>query len=254
VFQTEILRYVQDDQLNGLTTTPGGTMTPKSPFPPAYVNVPVSIACAGVDNGLIVTMIRILALCWAHKHERTPPLTARQLADLIGRPPSTLHRHLVLLEEELGWLRIDRRGRQLVLRPLVAQQAAARQPACRAPSGHREGGRDALRQALAEAGIENPARDRLARDAALDPAWVRGWRLWTRHPDRAGLTNPAGLIVQRLQNGEPPPDDYLKLAALTREEKTCLEESCWIGSGLLNGKLARLRPLYLEITRAERRE
>jgi DNA-binding transcriptional ArsR family regulator len=248
-------------------------MTTKPPFPPTYVNVPVSVALAGVDNGLIVTMIRVLALCWAHKHLRTPALTARQLADLIGRPPSTLHRHLALLEGELGWLRIDRRGRQLVLRPLVGKLAGAgpapegcnaearrghrREGDAASPASQPAGGRDAprgairtaLRQALAEAGIENPARDRLARDGALEPAWVRSWHLWTRHPDRASLTNPAGLIVQRLQNGEPPPGDYLELAALTPQEKSALEESRWIGSGLLDRKLARLRPLYLEMGR-----
>jgi hypothetical protein len=53
----------------------------------------------------------------------------------------------------------------------------------------------------------------------------------------------------RLQNGEPPPADYLEWITLTPEEKSALEEFRWIGSGLLERKLARLRPLYLEMGR-----
>lgn len=43
-------------------------------LPPSYVNSPVPIAYARVDDALIVTMIRILGLCWAYDCERTPAL------------------------------------------------------------------------------------------------------------------------------------------------------------------------------------
>ena len=111
----------------------------KPALPPAYVNTPVPIAYADTDDGclsdsLIVTMIRILGLCWAHDYERTPALTPDELSDLVGRPRTTLYRHLNTLEKELGWLRIDRVERKLILRPIVevahrpAPTAAGLQP------------------------------------------------------------------------------------------------------------------------------
>ena len=90
-----------------------------SPRPPSYINTPVPIAYADVDDALIVTMTRILGLCWSHDYERTPALAPDQLSDLTGRPRTTLYRHLGILERELGWLRIDRADRRLILRPLV---------------------------------------------------------------------------------------------------------------------------------------
>lgn len=218
--------------------------------PPSYVNTPVAIVYAETDDvrlsdGVIVTMTRILGLCWSHNYERTPPLTPDQLSDLVGRPRTTLYRHLAILENELGWLRIEHRDRRLVLRPRVSatgdnQPASARTRA--SPPGN-----DELRQALAAAGIENPARDQLARDDDLDPAWVRAWQLWTHHPHRANLSNPAGLIVRKLQSREPPPDDYLRLATLTDDEAGQLRASFWTGGRGLHPELYRLHDLFFEV-------
>ena len=36
----------------------------KGALPPSYVNTPVAIAYGNVDDALIVTMTRILGLCW----------------------------------------------------------------------------------------------------------------------------------------------------------------------------------------------
>jgi DNA-binding MarR family transcriptional regulator len=87
-------------------------------LPPSYVNTPVSIAYAEADDALIVTMTRILGLCWAYDHERTPALTPEQLADLTGRPRSTLYRHLKRLRE-MQWIRVDQAGRRIVIHPIV---------------------------------------------------------------------------------------------------------------------------------------
>ena len=71
----------------------------KGALPPSYVNMPVAIAYAEVDDALIGTMTRLLRLCWTHDYERTPALTSEQLTDCTGRPRSTLYRHLKLLRE-----------------------------------------------------------------------------------------------------------------------------------------------------------
>ena len=225
----------------------------KPPLPPSYVNTPVPIAYAGVDDALIVTMTRILGLCWAHDYERTPALTPDQLADLTGRPRTTLYRHLGMLEKELGWLRVDRVGRRLVLRPLVGvgggnEAAEQIQPRfALAPGLVGTPINEDLRDALAAAGIENPARDQLARDPTLDPAWVRGWHLWTQHPHRANLTNPAGVIVRKLQNRQPPPDEYLELATLTEDERAEIRASYGSGGRSLDEWQYDLRDLYFEV-------
>jgi hypothetical protein len=225
----------------------------KPPLPPSYINTPVPIAYAQVDDALIVTMTRILGLCWAHDYERTPALTPDQLADLTGRPRTTLYRHLGALEKELGWLRVDRVGRRLVLRPLVgvASGNQAAEPGPPHPSlapGVAGAPINAdLSDALAVAGIENPARDQLARDPTLDPAWVRGWHLWTQHPHRENLTNPAGVIVRKLQGRQPPPDEYLELAALTDDERAEIRASYWSGGRSLDDRLYDLRDLYFEV-------
>jgi hypothetical protein len=96
-------------------------------------------------------------------------------------------------------------------------------------------------------GIENPARDQLARDPSLDPAWVLGWDLWTRHPHRANLSNPAGLVVRKLQRREPPPTEFLDLATLNDDERSQLAASFWTGGSSLDGKLSRLHALYFEV-------
>ena len=89
-----------------------------SPYPPDYIKLPPPIACADVDDALIVTMARILGLCWGHKYRRSPAYTPDELAELLGRPRTTLYRHLNRLQE-LGWLRVDRQDRRLVLQPLI---------------------------------------------------------------------------------------------------------------------------------------
>jgi DNA-binding IclR family transcriptional regulator len=95
-------------------------------------------------------------LCWAHDYERTPALTPDELSDLVGRPRTTLYRHLGILENELGWLRVDRSGRRLILRPIVE---VGRQPVPAARSLAKAPVDEELRQALESAGIENPARE-----------------------------------------------------------------------------------------------
>jgi hypothetical protein len=181
-------------------------------LPPSYVNVPVAIAYAEVDDALIVTMTRILGLCWTHDYERTPALSPEQLADLTGRPRSTLYRHLKLLRE-MEWIRIDHVDRQIVIRPIVTRvvQAVAR------GSGVSEGRSDdcapneALLQALTDIGVENPKRTQLA-GLEIDPLWVQAWQLWAKHPHRRSLVNPVGNIILKLEGGERPPKEFLRAA------------------------------------------
>ena len=84
-----------------------------SPYPPDYIKLPPAIACADVDDALIVTMARMLGLCWGYKYRRSPAYPPDELAELLGRPRTTLYRHLNRLQE-LGWLQVDRRDRRLV--------------------------------------------------------------------------------------------------------------------------------------------
>jgi hypothetical protein len=236
------------------------------PLPPTYVNVPVALAYAGsVDAGsidaghhdaeahdagpndaLVVTMIRILGLCWAHGHRRTPALTPGELVELTGRPRSTLYRHLRALEDDLGWLRVERDSRRLVLYPLLPSPPGE-PPTTPTPTGAGDacGQR---RRLLAAIGVVDPVREELARDPAIDPAWIRAWHLWTRHPHRANVTNPAGVVITLLREHLSPPDDYLQLALLTGRELAQLRASCSAaGPSRLNSALLKLRPLYLEV-------
>jgi hypothetical protein len=144
----------------------------KPPLPPSYVNTPVPVAYAEVDDVLIVTMTRILGLCWAHDYERSPALTLERLAELTGRPRSTLHRHLKQLRE-MQWICVDQIGWQLIIRPIVAcsSEPAEYKVGSRADPAGRRLLNKALLQALADIGIENPKRDQLAR-SEIDPLWV----------------------------------------------------------------------------------
>jgi hypothetical protein len=192
----------------------------KGALPPSYVNTPVAIAYAEADDALIVTMTRILGLCWASDYERTSALTPDQLAEFTGRPRSTLYRHLKLLRE-MQWIRIDQAGRRLIIRPIIARCA---QPADGETTycNNLEGGPvpdEALVQALAEIGVENPKRDQLAR-LNIDPLWVWAWHLWAKHPHRRSLTNPVGNIILKLESGEQPPREFLRAA----EEQLRLKE------------------------------
>ena len=131
----------------------------KAALPPSYVNTPVSIAYAEADDALIVTMTRILGLCWAYDYERTPALTPEQLTEFIGRPRSTLYRHLKLLRQ-MQWIRVDQAGRRIVIRPIIMRNAQAAGGEA-AGTGEPAGGpapNEALLQALADIGVENPKR------------------------------------------------------------------------------------------------
>jgi DNA-binding MarR family transcriptional regulator len=192
----------------------------KPALPPSYVNTPVAIAYAEVDDALIVTMTRILGLCWAYDYERTPALTPEQVAEFTGRPRSTLYRHLKQLRE-MQWIRVDQTGRRIIIRPLLARNG---KPAEKEANSMTEPTGDpvrneALLQALAEIGVENPKRKQLAR-LDIDPLWVRAWHQWARHPHRNSLTNPVGNIILKLESGEEPPGEFLRAA----EEQLRLRE------------------------------
>jgi DNA-binding transcriptional ArsR family regulator len=189
----------------------------KPALPPSYVNTPVALAYAEADDALIVTMTRILGLCWAYDYERTPALRPEQVAELTSRPRSTLYRHLKQLRE-MGWIRVDQAGRRIIIRPVVVRSAKA----AISEAGNREESVDetvpnkALFQVLAEIGVENPKRTQLA-CLDIDPLWVRAWHLWANHPHRHSLTNPVGNVILKLESGERPPGEFL--TAAEREEE-----------------------------------
>jgi DNA-binding transcriptional ArsR family regulator len=192
----------------------------KPALPPSYVNTPVAIAYADVDDALIVTTTRLLGLCWAYDYERSPALTPEQLGELTGRPRSTLYRHLKQLRE-MQWIRVDQAGRRIIIRPIIARNAepVKGQETSPVQSVEVPAPNEALLQALAEIGVENPKRDQLAR-LDLDPLWVRAWHLWAKHPHRRNLTNPVGCIILKLEGGERPPEEFLRAA----EEQIRLRE------------------------------
>ncbi len=184
----------------------------KSPLPPSYVNTPVAIAYSEVDDALIVTMTRILGLCWAYDYERTPTLTPEQVAELISRPRSTLYRHLKQLRE-MQWIRVEQTGRRIIIRPIVNRNVEPLEREAKSITEPTDdpAPNEALLQALVEAGVENPKRSQLAR-LDIDPLWVHAWRLWARHPHRQGLTNPIGNMILKLESREPPPGEFLRAA------------------------------------------
>jgi hypothetical protein len=234
-----------------------------SPYPPDYIKLPPSIACAEVEDALIVTMARILGLCWDHKYRRSAPYTPDQLAHLLGRPRTTLYRHLNKLQH-LRWLRVDHNDRRLVLQPLI--RITEGQPAALLPPGQvcydfpeqEASENDPLREALEEAGIMGRAfRDLLRQD--VDPIVVRAWYLWTWAPEQAWMDNPAGYIVSRLREGDEPPEAFLTLAQLTPDETATLKRA-WAGSEQYSGwpsldgndLLQELAPLWITIFEAMR--
>jgi DNA-binding transcriptional ArsR family regulator len=195
-------------------------------LPPEYVNLPTSTAYAfEVDDAVLVTMARLLGLCWQYNYERTPALTPDEVAELAGRSRSALYRHLKLLRE-MGWIRVEQVGRRIVIRPLVKRRDGQPVPATtstKEPNPALPATGDELLTALAEIGVENPKRDQLAR-LDLDPLWVHAWHLWARHPHRQGLTNPAGNIILKLESREPPPARFLKEANEQRRLREWLRE------------------------------
>ena len=115
-----------------------------------------------------------------------------------------------------------------------------------------------LRQALHEAGIiGRPLRELLRQGA--EPVVVRAWFLWTWAPEQEWLDNPAGYIVNRLRQGDEPPDEFLDLAQLTPDE-TAVLKTAWAHSEELNGwpsldgndRLQGLAPLWATIYHALR--
>jgi DNA-binding transcriptional ArsR family regulator len=134
------------------------------------------------------------------------------VAELTGRPRSTLYRHLKQLRE-MGWIRVDQAGRRIIIRPVVLRSTEA----AMSEAGNREESADdavpneALLQVLAEIGVENPKRTQIACQP-IDPLWVRGWHLWAKHPHRQSLTNPVGNVILKLESGERPPDEFLRAA------------------------------------------
>lgn len=254
-----------------------------SPFPPDYIKLPPAIACADVEDGVIVTMARVLGLCWASKYKKTSPLPPDQLADLVGRSRATLYRHLNRAQE-LGWLKVEHRGRRLVLQPLVhiAGDSSTRsfQDTLNAPSevpgqveydflrstaslavagddpGNEPNGKGELGQALKEAGVIGRAFHELVQ-GDLDAATVRAWHLWTWAPEQDWMDNPAGYVITRLRQGDEPPGEFLKLARLTPDEEARLREA-WSGSERYSGwpsldaELRRLAPLWADLYEAMR--
>jgi len=187
-------------------------------LPPVYAMTPVTVLYAEADDALVLTMSRLVGLCWTYGYERTPALTPEQLAALTGRPRSTLYRHLKQLRE-MQWIRVDRAGRRMIICPLIACSAGA---ACGeagsapgGPPGSEPDGEpapdEALLQALADIGVGNPKRSQLA-CLGIDPLWVRAWQLWAEHPHRRGLANPVGQIIRKLESGERPPGAFLRAA------------------------------------------
>ncbi len=212
--------------------------TNSASIPPSFVLVPAPVAYADVSEELAMTMIRIVGLCWRHDYKHTPALTGGELSRLVGRPKSTLYRHLEQLEIELGWLRIERSGGHLELWPQVQAPEPGLSPQATV---------DQRRQALAKAGIEGLSRDELAADHRLDPDWIRAWHLWTQHPARQSLNNPPGYIVLKLRRHEPPPGDFLRLVTLTAGEEFQLRQAQWTGGADLDDELYDLLPLYREV-------
>ena len=229
-----------------------------SPYPPDYIKLLPSIACADVEDALIVTMARILGLCWGHRYRQSPPYAPDQLAELLGRPRTTLYRHLDRLQQ-LHWLRVDHRDRRLVLQPLVHITEGG--PAAVSPPGlvgyhfakQGTGNNHKLREALQEAGIiGRPFRELLQQ--SVDPIVVRAWYLWTWAPEQEWMDNPAGYVVNRLREGDEPPDEFLELVKLTPDEIATLRQA-WVHSEQYQGwpsldandKLQGLAPLWASI-------
>jgi hypothetical protein len=234
-----------------------------SAYPPDYIKLPPSVACADVDDALIVTMARILGLCWGHRYRRSPPYTPDELAGLLGRPRTTLYRHLNRLHQ-LRWLRVDHTDRRLVLQPLIRiteGQAAVARTADQDSNDLPEkatGNNDELREALQEAGIiGRPLRELL--QMSVDPLMVRAWYLWTWDREQEWMDNPAGYIVNRLREGDEPPQEFLELAQLTPDETDALR-TAWVHSEQYMGwpsleedkRLQALAPLWATIWGAMR--
>jgi len=236
--------------------------------PPSFIKLPPFVAHSDrVDDGAVVTMIRILELAWEFKYRKTAPYAPDELAALLGRSRATMFRHLKTLREA-GWIGSKQEpGRKLVIQvliPILADDKAPEEPRRQAVAGGNGNGRgaaqapDLLHQALVDAGVlGRPLRE--LGQMGIEPAVVRAWHLWTWHPDQDWMENPTGYIVQRLRAEDAPPSEFLELACLTGEEVQQIqaayvasEEYC--GWPSLDGqeKLRRVAPLWAAITRNTR--
>jgi hypothetical protein len=199
-------------------------------LPDRYVNTPARqcVYRYDVDPALIVTFQRIAGLCW--DSDETPPLKPDELALLLGLSRRSMYYHLKRLKNDdekgknpdcLGWIEITQSNRQIIIRPLVRVQNShpdeqdSQAPQIpnpdASPAVTRQAKNAQLRQALLEIGIENPKRDQLA-CLNIEPCWVYAWDLWAKHPHRANLNNPVGVIIRKLEAGEKPPDSFLQKA------------------------------------------
>lgn len=236
--------------------------------PPSFIKLPPLVAHSDqVDDGAVVTMIRILELAWKYKYRKTAPYTPDELAELLHRTRATMWRHLKTLREA-GWIGSKRAtGRRLVIQiliPILDDDKAVEEPSCEIlPGGNGDGPTDTqppgqLRQALTDIGVlGRPLRELCQME--IDPAVVRAWHLWTWHPDQDWMENPTGFIIQRLRGGDEPPPEFLELACLTDDEVHQLQEAyaaseeyCGWPSLDGQGKLRRLAPLWVAITRSMR--
>ena len=236
--------------------------------PPSFIKLPPLVAHSDqVDDGAVVTMIRILELAWKFKYRKTAPYTPDELAALLHRTRATMWRHLKTLREA-GWIDSKQAaGRRLVIQiliPILDDDKVADEPRHEVPAGGNGDGPsegytpDPLRQALADVGVRGrPLRE--VSQMEIDPAVVRAWHLWTWHPDQDWMENPTGYIVQRLRAEDDPPAEFLELAGLTDKEVhqiqaayVASEEYC--GWPSLDGKekLRRVAPLWAAITRHSR--
>lgn len=226
-----------------------------SPYPPDYIKLPPAIACADEEDALIVTMTRILGLCWGQKYKKTSPYTPDQLCVLLNRPRTTLYRHLNKLQQ-IRWLKVDRQDRRLILQPLIRILDGQPSPEPSKQAGYEfpmTDDKQALREALQEAGIVGRAfREMIQSD--VDPLAVRAWYLWTWAKEQEWMDNPAGYIITRLREGDAPPEEFLDLVLLTPEETARLVQA-WVHSEQYQGwpslggeeKLRRIAPLWAKI-------
>jgi hypothetical protein len=132
----------------------------------------------------------------------------------------------------LGWVRVERAQRCLVLRPLISSSGnghslpeeqppspgsppdplAAGFTSAASPGGPLSHTHSDLEATLAAIGIQDPKRTALARHP-IDPLHVRAWYLWATDSARRGLANPIGAVIRQLERGEPPPAAFLRRIA-----------------------------------------
>ena len=204
-----------------------------TPYPPFHIKVPAGIVLASAHDGLIVTMARIVGLCWHEKHRWTPDYSMAELVDLLGRPQGTLYRHLKELER-LGWLKVQRSDKGFVLHLLIPVSGRSearpkrRSPDTRPGQPSGDGHRAELAQALRGAGIIGQPHNELLHHA-LSTTSVRAWTLWTLVDEQKWLKNPPGYLVIRLRAGVEPPPEFIRLTELTAAEMAQLR-AAWSNS------------------------